>query len=222
MVPKEEIQRFIRNEVEKEFFDELEILIPQTFQDALKGSQQLKHTPQEQLRGQLRHVLVQDGMGAMKRWSPVTLQTNPKGSYYVLLAIGNLRITAVVLPSQKEIRPAKYRTQLKTLNESLAAQQIDWINEHAQPGTGELMHALIVVHAPPPHFSTQSEPLCIMLAVPYFNGKGFHMNCTLQELVEGYPDKDAIGHKDLAWPKLRDKMRRAEEMDDQIDDDQIS
>lgn len=218
MVTSEEIQRFIRSEVDRGFFEELEISIPQTFQKALEDSQQLLHTPQEHLRGQLRHCFVQDAMGAMKHRVPIIRDTNPRGSYYVLLALGRLRITAVVLPWQKDIRPARYRSELRTLNESLAAAQVDWIDKLTQPSCEQLMHALVVVQAPPPGYFSQAEPLGITVAVPYFNGKGFHMSCTLRELIDGYVDVGATGSQDIAWPKLRDKMRYAEIANDQTDD----
>jgi len=48
MVTKEEIQGFIRAQVDREFFDELEVLIPQTFQKAAKEVEDLLiHTPRK-------------------------------------------------------------------------------------------------------------------------------------------------------------------------------
>jgi len=217
MVTREEIQRFIRSEVDRGFFEQIELSIPQTFQKALEDSQQLLHTPQEHLRGQLRHCFVQEAMGAMKHWVPIIRDTDPKGSYYVLLALGRLRITSVVLPWQKDVRPAKYRTELKTLNESLAATQVDWIDKLTQPSCEQLMHALVIVQAPPPGYFSQAEPLGITVAVPYFNGKGFHMSCTLRELIDGYVDVQEADSKDVAWTKLRDKMQHAEDANDQAD-----
>ena len=222
MVSSDEIKQFIRAEVDKDFFEELEILIPQTFQKACTNSQELLHTPQEHLRGQMRHSFVQDAVAAMARWSPRIISTKPKGHFYVLLPIGKLRLTTVVLPWQKDVRPAKHRSELKALNEELGSIQSDWISGLGLTVSEQLMHALVIVQAPPPSYSVQSEPLGIVLAVPYFNGKGFHMTCTLQDLLGGYSKDDAIGHKDLAWPKLRDKMRRAEEADEQADDEQSS
>ena len=89
MVTKEEIQSFIRAQVDKEFFDELGVLIPQTFQKALKEVEDLLiHTPHEDLRGHLRHSLVQEALAGMKRWSPLIKSTDPKGHNYVLLEMG--------------------------------------------------------------------------------------------------------------------------------------
>ena len=222
MVTKQEIQAFIRAQVDKEFFDELGVLIPQTFQKASKEVQDLLfHTPHEDLRGHLRHSLVQEALAGMKRWNPIIKATDPKGHNYVLLELGKLRITSVVLPWQKEIRDAKHRSELKTLNESLASQQMDWIDGLKHTVTEQLIHALVVVHAPPPRSADQSEPRAIMMAVPYFNGKSFHMDCTFEELLQGYSDEPAIDQKPIELVKLRDKMRRAEELEDQIDDEQI-
>ncbi|WP_256674652.1 hypothetical protein [Pseudomonas sp. LD120] len=36
MVTKEEIQSFIRTQIHQDFFDELEVLLPQTFHTAVK------------------------------------------------------------------------------------------------------------------------------------------------------------------------------------------
>lgn len=223
MITKEEIQGFIRAQVDREFFDELEVLIPQTFQKAAKEVEDLLiHTPPEDLRGHLRHSLVQEALAGMKRWKPIVKSTDPKGHNYVLLELGKLRITAVVLPWQKEIRAAKHRNELKTLNESLASIQMDWIDGLAHTVTEQLIHALVVVHAPPPRSADQSEPVAIMMAVPYFNGKGFHMDCTFEELLQSYSDNQATDQKPIELVKLRDKMRRAEDVEDQIDDEKNS
>ncbi|MEG0065127.1 MAG: hypothetical protein RR740_11035, partial [Pseudomonas sp.] len=56
--------------------------------------------------------------------------------------------------------------------------------------------------------------------VPYFNGKGFHMDCTFEELLQSYSDNQATDPKPIELVKLRDKMRRAEIVEDQIDDEQ--
>jgi hypothetical protein len=223
MITKEEIQGFIRAQVDREFFDELGILIPQTFQKALKETQELLiHTPPGDLRGHLRHSLVQDALAGMKRWNPIIKTTDPKGHNYVLLELGSLRITSVVLPWQKEIRTAKHRSELKTLNESLASTQMDWIDGLTQTVTDQLIHALVVVHAPPSCSEDQSEPRAIMMAVPYFDGKGFHMNCTFEDLLQSYSDNEAVDQKPIELVKLRDKMRRAEEIEDNTDDEQKS
>ncbi|MBP5120690.1 hypothetical protein HUS85_33290 [Pseudomonas protegens] len=223
MVTKQEIQSFIRTQIDKDFFDELDVLLPQTFQKALKQTQDLlSHTPPEDLRGHLRHSLLQDALASMKRWNPLVLSTNPKGHYYVLLKIGNLRITSVVLPWQKEIRKAKYRRALKALNESLASTQFDWIDGLQQTVDEQLIHALVIVHAPQPNATNQSEPRAITIAVPYFSGKGFHMNCTLEELVRGYSDNQTLDQKPVELVKLRDKMRRAEEAENQPANESIS
>lgn len=221
MITKQEIQGFIRAQVNKEFFEELGILLPQTFQKALKETQELLiHTPHENLRGHLRHSLVQESLAGMKRWNPIVKATDPKGHNYVLLELGSLRLTAVVLPWQKEIRGAKHRSELKTLNESLADIQMDWIDGLKHTVAEQLIHALVIVHAPPPRSEDQSEPRAIMMAVPYFNGRGFHMNCTFEDLLQSYSDNEAVQRKPVELVKLRDKMRRAEETEDQADDEQ--
>ncbi|WP_030128220.1 hypothetical protein [Pseudomonas sp. QTF5] len=223
MVTKEEIQSFIRAQVDREFFEELGVLIPQTFQKASKVVQDLLiHTPQEDLRGHLRHSLAQEALAGMTRWNPLIKSTDPKGHSYVLLELGKLRITSVVLPWQKEVRAAKHRSELKSLNESLASTQMDWIDGLSHTVSEQLIHALVVVHAPPPRSADQSEPVAIVMAIPYFNGKGFHMDCTFEELLQGYSDNPAIDQKPIELVKLRDKMRRAEEIEDQTDDEQNS
>lgn len=213
MVTKHDLQRFIRAEIHQDFFEELSILIPQTFQKAMSDSQQLRNVPPEHLRGYLRYMYVQEAMGGLVRWSPVIRETAPKGSFFVLLAIGRVRLTAVVLPWQKEVREAKYRSELKLLNETLACTQIDWINEVTQPADDHLINALVIAHAPPPSCANQAEPLAIALAVPHFNGKGFHMSCALEELIDGYAEDEHAGLKPIALVKLRDNMRRAEDTD---------
>jgi hypothetical protein len=223
MVTKEEIQGFIRAQVDKEFFEELGVLIPQTFQKASKIVQDLLiHTPPEDLRGHLRHSLAQEALAGMKRWNPLIKSTDPKGHNYVLLELGKLRITSVVLPWQKEIRAAKHRNDLKALNESLASFQMDWIDGLSHTVSEQLIHALVVVHAPPPRSTDQSEPVAIVMAIPYFNGKGFHMDCTFEELLQSYSDNQVADQKPIELVKLRDKMRRAEEIEDQTDDEQNS
>jgi len=220
MVTSEEIQRFIRGEIHQSFFEELEVLIPESFQKACAKCQELLlNTPPEELRGQMRHSLVQDALAGMTRWSPIVQPTKPKGHNYVLLKIGSLRLTSVVLPWQKDIRNAKYRSELKALNESLASTQADWIDDLVQTVTEQLIHALVIVHAPAPQADNQFEPRAIMLAVPYFNGKGFHMTCTLAEMVDGY-DNETADQKPVVLVRLRDKMRAAEEVDDFANDDE--
>ncbi|NWB94384.1 hypothetical protein HX882_00585 [Pseudomonas gingeri] len=220
MVTKEELQHFIRGEVHRDFFVELEALIPQSFQKADEECRELlRYTPPEELRGQMRHSLVQEVLAGMRRWSPIVRPTKPKGHNYVLLKIGNLRVTSVVLPWQKDIRSAKYRSELKALNESLAPTQVDWIDDLTQTVNEQRIHALVVVHAPAPQADNQSEPRAIILAVPYFNGKGFHMSCTLGDLVEGYADDGSVDQRPVVLVKLRDKMCDAEEADD-VDNDE--
>lgn len=221
MVTTEEILGFIRAQVDRDFFEELEILIPQTFQKAAKDAQSLLiNIPAQDLRGHLRHSLVQDALAGMKRWNPIVKATEPKGHHYVLLKLGALRLTAVVLPWQKEVRSAKHRSQLKTLNESLAGIQMDWIDGLEHTVTEQLIHGLVVVHAPPPGTQDQSEPRAITMAVPYFNGTGFHMSCTFEEVLESYAKNETVEHKPIELVRLRDKMRRAEETEDQADDEQ--
>lgn len=223
MITKEEIQSFIREQVDREFFEELGVLIPQTFQTATKVAQDLLiNIPHENLRGHLRHSLAQDALAGMGRWSPIIKSTDPKGHHYVLLELGKLRITTVVLPWQKDIRAAKHRSELKALNESLASTQMDWIDGPSQPVSEQLIHALVVVHAPPFGSADQSEPLAIMMAIPYFNSKGFHMDCTFEELLQSYSANQVIDQKPIELVKLRDKMRRAEEIEDQIENGQSS
>ncbi|MGC5703973.1 hypothetical protein J4P02_27610 [Pseudomonas sp. NFXW11] len=223
MATKEEIQQFIRSQIHQDFFDELEVLLPQTFQKAVKETRALlAHTPAEYLRGQLRHSLVQDALASLRRWSPVVLATDPSGHHYVLLKIGCVRITAVVLPWQKEVREAKHRRELKALNEFLAPTQLDWIDGLQQALDEKLIHALVIVHAPPPNETDQSEPRAITLAVPFFNGKGFHMNCPLEELLGGYSGEALNEQKPMELVVLRDKMQRIEEAEAQLTDKPVA
>lgn len=97
---------------------------------------------------------------------------------------------------------------------------MDWIDGLQHTVSEQLIHALVVVHAPPPRSGDQSEPRAIMMAVPYFNGKGFHLNCTFEDLLQSYSDNDAVQPKPVELVKLRDKMRRAEETEDRADDEQ--
>ncbi|MGY2292441.1 hypothetical protein ACW9H6_17910 [Pseudomonas sp. SDO528_S397] len=54
MVTTEEILGFIRAQVDRDFFEELEILIPQTFQKAAKDAQSLLiNIPAQDLPGHL-------------------------------------------------------------------------------------------------------------------------------------------------------------------------
>lgn len=223
MVTKEEIQSFIRTQIHQDFFDELEVLLPQTFQKAVKETRALlTHTPAQYLRGHLRHSLIQDALASLQRWSPVVLATDPSGHHYVLLKIGCVRLTAVVLPWQKEVREAKHRRELKALNESLSPTQLDWIDGVQQTVEEQLIHALVIVHAPHPNEENQSEPRAITLAVPYFNGTGFHLDCPLEEFLEGYSGENVTEQNPMELVILRDKMRRAEEADNQTANESIS
>lgn len=46
------------------------------------------------------------------------------------------------------------------------------------------------------------------------------MNCTFEDLLQSYSDNEAVQRKPVELVKLRDKMRRAEETEDQADDEQ--
>ena len=48
------------------------------------------------------------------------------------------------------------------------------------------------------------------------------MDCTFDELLQSYSDNQAIDQKPIELVKLRDKMRRAEKIEDQTDDEQNS
>ncbi|KAF0862307.1 hypothetical protein [Pseudomonas sp. LD120] len=75
---------------------------------------------------------------------------------------------------------------------------------------------------PHPNEANQSEPRAITLAVPYFNGRGFHLDCPLEELLEGYSGEAVTEQKSMELVILRDKMRRAEEADNQTANESIS
>jgi hypothetical protein len=216
MNTKEEILAYLRSQVPRSHFEEVKSVIPIAFEKAHGAALDLVHIPQDRKRAQDRYSYLQDGLaGLQEQWASRVVPTEPKGEFYTLLNTESVRLTAAVKPWKKAIRPAKYRLNNSRLNKFLISPQLELLGE-GQPifPSEKVLNAIIIPVAPPRHMD-QAKPLDIILAVPYFNScLDYHVWHRLDDFIDGYENVDS-SPVDLAWPTLRDRMRHAENLDEE-------
>ena len=143
--------------------------------------------------------------------------TKPAGGYYALIRAGTMQITTSVITVGRTppIRDAKFRRDLSRENERLEKQHPDLFKASASPlgPSQEALHALLLPHTTKWSESDHSSPICVTLAVPYSDpSAGFHLYMEVGQLWQYYNE---VGDEivDIAYPTLRDRMRRAENRD---------
>lgn len=212
MKTQDEILSFIRKQVPRAHFEELQIVIPTAFEKAHRASNELIHIPKNRKRAQDRYSFLQDGLaGLSKTWSSTVTPTEPSGEFYTLMMAGNIKITAAVKPWRKKIRPAKYRLSNSRLNKFLTSPQMDFLGGNDNSlAIDDTLNAVIIPFAPSPYMN-QAAPLDILIAVPYFNSSdNYHVWCSLNDFLKGYENESVEEFKDTVWPTLRQRMRNDE------------
>ncbi|GAB2801555.1 hypothetical protein GCM10027040_31690 [Halomonas shantousis] len=213
---KKELIQFVCSNLPKAVLLEAETRITQAFATSDEAARQrYKHVPLIGPRTQLRHFDVQEAILAMQEVEGATvanMPTKPKGGFYALIRAGHLCLTVTVCASDKTVRESIFRQHLQSFNKRLDHHIGDLFYEvppHLGP-TEHTLHALIIPVANKKLTGDHTTPLSIVIAIPYSNGKGFHLVASLPEIYASYSEEDTT-IQDTAYPKLRESMRRSEE-----------
>ncbi|WP_413662505.1 hypothetical protein ACG1BZ_14905 [Microbulbifer sp. CNSA002] len=139
--------------------------------------------------------------------------TRPAGGHYALVNAGALKLTASVITMDRApaVRDARFRRDLRQLNERLQQQHPDLFNSPVPPfGPQEdSLHALLLPYTAKWSEADHSKPLACIIAIPHSdNSRHYHLRKDVSELWKYY--EEGGGVTDIAYPKLRDKMRAAE------------
>lgn len=140
--------------------------------------------------------------------------TQPAGGHYALVRAGNLQLTTSVITMGRmpEVRDARFRLELRKMNERLEKQLPDLFDDSAAPlgPSQDSLHALLLPYTEKWTESDHSRPVGIAVAVPFSEpSAGFHMKVDVDQLWRYYDEPDD-GLGDIAYPTLRDRMRDAE------------
>ncbi|MBT2787598.1 MULTISPECIES: hypothetical protein [unclassified Halomonas] len=174
-----------------------------------------KHVPLAGPGPQSHHFTVQEALLSLpkdEKFEASNQATKPAGGYYALIRAGTMQITTSVITMGRTppIRDAKFRRDLSRENERLEKQHPDLFSASASPlgSSQDALHALLL-----PHTSDHSSPIGVTIAVPYSDPRaGFHLYMDVGQLWQYYSEAgDEV--VDIAYPTLRDRMRRAEKRD---------
>ena len=218
---KEEIGRFICQELPRHHLQNMLASIEAAFS---KSDRQLKDSYQKvPLMGpgpQSHHYMVQEALLNLPfddTFEVVNYPTQPAGGHFALIRAGDLQITTSVITVGRKppIRDAAFRRSLSETNKRLEREHPDLFRPCASSlgPSQDSLHALILPHTVKWTESDHSSPIGIVVAVPYSNPKaGFHFLEEVDQLWQYYDEADG-GLEDIAYPALRDRMRRAEKGD---------
>lgn len=218
---KEELCRFICQELPSHRLQQMLESIEAAFQKSDSHLKETyKHVPLAGPGPQSHHFTVQEallGLPKDEKFEASNQATKPAGGYYALIRAGTMQITTSVITVGRTppIRDAKFRRDLSRENERLEKQHPDLFKASASPlgPSQEALHALLLPHTTKWSESDHSSPICVTLAVPYSDpSAGFHLYMDVGQLWQYYNE---VGDEivDIAYPTLRDRMRRAENRD---------
>ncbi|MCH4811339.1 hypothetical protein [Vreelandella neptunia] len=219
---KEELCRFICQELPSYRLQQMLESIEAAFQ---KSESHLKetyrHVPLAGPGPQSHHFTVQEALLSLPKDENFEVSnqvTKPAGGHYALVCAGSMQITTSVITMGRTppIRDARFRRLLGLINKRLEKQHPDLFKASASPlgPSQEALHALLLPHTTKwTDSSDHSSPIGVAIAVPYSDPRaGFHLFIDVGQLWQYYSEAgDEV--EDIAYPTLRDRMRRAENRD---------
>jgi len=220
-VNQEEISRFICQELPRHHLQRVLESVEAAFN---KSDRHLKATYQKvPLAGpgpQSHHYMVQEallGLPEDEGIDVINQATRPAGGHYALIRAGSLQITTSVITIGRvpPVRDAGFRRLLALINKRLERQHPDLFSPSASllGPSQDSLHALLLPYVAKWTESDHSSPVGIAVAVPYSDPKaGFHLFMDVSQLWQYY-DELGDGLEDIAYPALRDGLRRAESED---------
>lgn len=219
---EEELCRYICQELPRHRLQQMLESIEAAFQKSdshLKAT--YKHVPLAGPGPQSHHFTVQEALLSLAkddRFDVSNQVTKPAGGHYALVRAGNMQITTSVITMGRTppIRDARFRRLLGLINKRLEKQHPDLFKASASPlgPSQEALHALLLPHTSKWIDSNDhSSPIGVAIAVPYSDPRaGFHLFMDIGQLWQYYSEAgDEV--EDIAYPTLRDRMRRAESLD---------
>lgn len=219
---EEELCRYICQELPRHRLQQMLESIEAAFQKSdshLKAT--YKHVPLAGPGPQSHHFTVQEALLSLAkddRFDVSNQVTRPAGGHYALVRAGNMQITTSVITMGRTppIRDARFRRLLGLINKRLEKQHPDLFKASASPlgPSQEALHALLLPHTTKWIDSNDhSSPIGVAIAVPYSDPRaGFHLFMDIGQLWQYYSEAgDEV--VDIAYPTLRDRMRRAESLD---------
>ncbi|PPD35844.1 MAG: hypothetical protein CTY19_02015 [Methylomonas sp.] len=136
--------------------------------------------------------------------------TNPKGERYSVAFAEDITFGRTSVPFHNRIpRPSKHRAAIASVNTRLEPINLDLFTPVTKP-TGDALGCLVIT-VNPPHHEGQSVPRNICIGVPYSNLKGWHLFEPVTEVLAAYNPANEIQVPDLAFAKLKIKLRDAEQ-----------
>lgn len=215
---QEEISRFICQELPRHHLQRVLESIEVGFS---KSDRHLKATYQNvPLVGpgpQSHHYMVQEallGLPEAESFKVGNQATMPAGGHYALIRAGSLQITTSVIAMGRTppIRDAGFRRSLALINKRLERQHPDLFSPSVSSlgPSHDSLHALLLPYVAKWSENNHSSPIGMSVAVPYSDPRaGFHLFMDVNQLWQHY-DELSDGLEDIAYPTLRDRMRRAE------------
>lgn len=219
---QEEICRFICQELPRHCLQSLLESIEAAFD---RSDKQLKenyqHVPLAGPGPQSHHFQVQETLlrlPAENGFEVINRTTRPAGGHFALVCAGSLKITASVITTDRTppIRDAKFRRDLSQENRRLHQQHPDLFEPFVPPfgPQDESLHVLLLPYTARWSEADHSAPLDCIVAVPYSDDLNrYHMRISADQLWQYYEEEP--GFEDIAYPKLRDRMRDAEAQDNE-------
>lgn len=215
----QQIISYIHHSTKIEAIEEIVALILQAYKDADDDSDaRIFHCPlrKARKRSQDRFCYVQDILaGGVSYWTAKTRAADNGGESFSQLENEKIFLTThVISPESTRLRKAKYRDDNAKSNTGLIHQATLVFDDVAEPpkpsGLANKLNVLIYVYSP--HSSqSQGSPSQFKILVPFENNNGYHVNLDLDQFLARYSKIDTQTPLDQAWPKLRRKMRQAEE-----------
>lgn len=218
---KEELCRFICQELPSHRLQQMLEGIEVAFQKSDSHLKETyKHVPLAGPGPQSHHFTVQEALLSLPKDENFEVSnqvTKPAGGHYALVRAGIMQITTSVITMGRTppIRDARFRRLLGLINKRLERQQPDLFGISASPlgPSQDALHALLLPHTTKWSESDHSSPIGVTIAVPYSDPQaGFHLFIDVGQLWQYYSEAgDEV--EDIAYPTLRDRMRRAENRD---------
>lgn len=217
---QEEICRFICQELPRNRLQSLLETIGAAFS---KSDKYLKDNYQHvSLAGpgpQSHHFMVQEALLRLPAdggFEVINRTTRPAGGHFALVSAGSLKITTSVIPKDRTqpVRDARFRRDLSQENRRLQQQHPDFFEPPVPPfgPQDESLHVLLLPYTAKWSEADHSVPLDCIIAVPYSDDLNrYHMRISADQLWQYYEEE--AGFEDIAYPKLRDRMRDAETQD---------
>lgn len=215
---QEEICRFICQELPRHRLQSLLESIDAAFNKSDKHLKETyRHVPLVGPGPQSHHFMVQEALLSLPEgdgFQVINRATKPAGGHFALISAGAIKITASVVTADRvpPVREAKFRRELRQENARLQQQHPDLFEAFVPPfgPQDDAIHALLLPYATKWSDTDHSAPLSCIIAVPYSDDlNSYHLWVDVGQLWQYYGEEEG-GLADIAYPKLRDRMRNAE------------